>query len=430
MTTDDQHGPDNLDGNYGGADQRATPRSHARSRPSPRGERTTKKVTESVHLTALFVGSVLAVSTPVTAAGADGERAKVRVDGSSREVFFLKETRPGIDHADGEDNEDEEVESADVSNETVEVNESVRVDATVTNDGERTGTANVTLIVDGSPVHDHTVSVPADATNTTPFEIAFHETGTYSVGVEDLDATTITVTESGSNANETGVIAGTVTDGDSGDAVSNATTSLNDENETVTDENGTYQFEGVTAGSHNVTVAATEYDDATEGVTVEGNETTTLDFALNSSVGPESAASISFADQTTAGSNVTVESVTLVDCGFVVIRNESGDVVGVSSHLANGTHENLSVSLETPLESDQNLTAVAHRDTNGNGSFDYDGTNHTLDDAYEREGEPVSDTASVTVADEDDSPTVTIEVLLDAAADVSVDDVVALASPA
>lgn len=364
--------------------------------------------------------------------GDDGERAKVRVDGSSREVFFLKEKHPG-DEAD-EDDDSDEVESADVSvtdydvsDENVEVNESVQIDATVANDGGRAGTANVTLLVDDTAVHNHTVSVPADATNATSFEIIFHEAGSYAVAVEDLESTTITVTENESTADETGWIAGTVTDADTGDAVSNETVTLDDEHETVTDENGTYQFEGVTAGTHNVTVAATEYDNETEGVTVEGNEATTLDFALNSSVDPAPSASISFADQATAGSNVTVGSTTLENCGFVVVRNESGSVVGVSSHLANGTHENLSVSLDAPLQADQNLTAVAHRDTNGNGTFDYNGTNATLDGAYRHDGEPVNDTADVTVTD-DDSATVTIEVLVDGATDVSVEDVVTLVS--
>lgn len=111
---------------------------------------------------------------------------------------------------------------------------------------------------------------------------------------------------------------------------------------------------------------------------------------------------VTFRNQTSNGSAVVVNEAVIAERlrpggGFVVIhqlnetaaaqnvsgvlggalsetvRNESlGDRLGNSTLLEPGTHENVTVALDQPLEERQVLAAVLYNDTNANGQFDPD----------------------------------------------------------
>lgn len=117
------------------------------------------------------------------------------------------------------------------------------------------------------------------------------------------------------------------------------------------------------------------------------------------------AASIRFPDQHTDGVDVTIQSVTVPQGGFVVVHNQSylrgGDPtetsVGYSQYLSAGTHRNVSITLLESVQRDQQLVAIPARDTDGNQSYDYIRTDGFQDVGYTDGGEVVTDTASVTV---------------------------------
>lgn len=94
---------------------------------------------------------------------------------------------------------------------------------------------------------------------------------------------------------------------------------------------------------------------------------------------------------------VVMQEVTLSDGGFVVIHGPDGDVVGVSGYLEAGTHEDVTVELDVELSADATLTAMAHRDTNDNGQFDFVTSEGDEDAPYLRDGAPVTDDGCIVV---------------------------------
>ncbi|PIR45171.1 MAG: hypothetical protein COV10_00645 [Candidatus Vogelbacteria bacterium CG10_big_fil_rev_8_21_14_0_10_51_16] len=75
------------------------------------------------------------------------------------------------------------------------------------------------------------------------------------------------------------------------------------------------------------------------------------------------------------GSEVKVGLAILAEPAFLVVHREEdsapGAIVGVSGLLTVGTHSDLSISLSRAAQSGETLYVMAHRDTNGNGIFDY-----------------------------------------------------------
>ncbi|WP_049898250.1 5'-nucleotidase C-terminal domain-containing protein [Halococcus agarilyticus] len=131
-------------------------------------------------------------------------------------------------------------------------------------------------------------------------------------------------------------------------------------------------------------------------------------------------ASVTFENQTTDGTTVTVESVTMSEGGFVAIHNASlfndnvlGSVIGVSEKLSAGTHENVEVTLfdvpgqgfaeDTTLEESGTLIAMPHFDSNENGVYDFITSGGEADGPYTTNGSAVVDTASITVGEEPDA---------------------------
>lgn len=122
--------------------------------------------------------------------------------------------------------------------------------------------------------------------------------------------------------------------------------------------------------------------------------------ALGTGVGQVTAAapeaSVSFPDQTrgrgNGGARVRVEEATLDDGGFIVIHNDLlleidpddsdtenfrkvvNSIAGVSGLLPAGESQNVIVQLRPDRVEDgkQTLIAMPHRDTNGNGEYDFE----------------------------------------------------------
>lgn len=174
-----------------------------------------------------------------------------------------------------------------------------------------------------------------------------------------------------------------------------------------------------------------------QSVTVEPGQTTTVNFTIettnfdtgdyihgvttaNSSQFAEldvtTDAEVSFGEQESNGTEVTVNSVFVPEGGYVAIHdsrllegNAVGSVVGVSSYLEPGFHENVTVTLfdvkgaqfqTSRLTESQVLIAMPHQETNNNTAYDYVSSNGSADGPYTDDGEAVTSNAPVTVANE------------------------------
>ncbi|WP_306054095.1 CARDB domain-containing protein [Natronococcus wangiae] len=85
---------------------------------------------------------------------------------------------------------------------TVDAGETLTVRATYENRGDASGTTVAQLTVDGVVVDDRVVSVGAGETETVTFERTMQRTGTFEVGVDDRNPTTIAVRSPGEPAPE------------------------------------------------------------------------------------------------------------------------------------------------------------------------------------------------------------------------------------
>jgi uncharacterized cupredoxin-like copper-binding protein len=170
-------------------------------------------------------------------------------------------------------------------------------------------------------------------------------------------------------------------------------------------------------------VQETETTTVQENETVEQDETTAEN---ETTVEAQRQADITFENQTSNGSTLVVERVTLAEDGFVAVHGVFGHVIGQSEYLETGTHENVTIEVGgnipaaaipgnvTDLEAvDENVTstnetqnvsvslseefvAVVHSDTNTNQEFDYVMTQGANDSAYQDdEGQFVWDNATV-----------------------------------
>lgn len=133
---------------------------------------------------------------------------------------------------------------------------------------------------------------------------------------------------------------------------------------------------------------------------------------------PEPSADVTFDDQSSDGTTVVVDSVTMSEGGFVAIHDSTlfdgdalGSVVGVSEYLSPGTHENVEVTLfDVPgatFEDDslpageQTLVAMPHLDSDGDETYDFVATGSDADGPYFGADGPVVDPAQVTVEAEE-----------------------------
>jgi len=115
-------------------------------------------------------------------------------------------------------------------------------------------------------------------------------------------------------------------------------------------------------------------------------------------------ATVSFSDQSTDGTSVTVDSTTLPAGGFVTIHDSSlldgatiPSVVGVSGYLEAGEYEDLTVELDDPLVEGDTLIAMPHRDTNDSETYDFVESEGGEDGPYTADGGAVTDAAEVQI---------------------------------
>jgi PGF-CTERM protein len=113
---------------------------------------------------------------------------------------------------------------------------------------------------------------------------------------------------------------------------------------------------------------------------------------------------VAISEQTSDGSSVTVDSVTMSHGGFVTIHDGSlldGDVVesvrGTSAYLEAGTHEDVEVSLDAPYTEDGTVIAMPHQDTNGDEQYGFVEQTGNVDGPYTDGGEPVLADAALTI---------------------------------
>jgi hypothetical protein len=157
----------------------------------------------------------------------------------------------------------------------------------------------------------------------------------------------------------------------------------------------------------------------THGVFTD-DDSETAEITVEEPAPPAPSADVTFADQTTDGTTVVVDSVTMSEGGFVAIHDSSlnegaviSSVIGVSDYLEPGTHEDVEVTLfdvpgrdfdRSALEESQTLIAMPHLDTDGDEEYGFVATGGEVDGPYTEDGAPVVDAAQITV--ETDEPAV------------------------
>ena len=160
--------------------------------------------------------------------------------------------------------------------------------------------------------------------------------------------------------------------------------------ETDVAADGTYtataDFSEYSAGT-NFTVQTLDVDGGTEFSDEEDGRIVAADTAT-----------VSISDQESDGSEVVVDSAQLSEGGFIAIHagNASGDVVGNSDYLEAGSHEDVTITLDEPMDEDFTAVAMPHLDTNGNEAYDFP----DADGPYTSNGTAVTDSANVTIVEE------------------------------
>ncbi|WP_128478450.1 DUF7282 domain-containing protein [Halorussus pelagicus] len=167
---------------------------------------------------------------------------------------------------------------------------------------------------------------------------------------------------------------------------------------------------------------------ASSDVVAEQETTTAVETTMMQTTTATGQASVTLGDQTSNGTAVVVEEVVVPEGGFVVIHEAeslqttqmetemgtetetavgmettamdgqtqqyaAGPVLGNSTYLEPGVHEDVTVRLDEPIEADQVLIAMPHMDTNDNQAYEFPET----DDPYTVDGQAVIDWANVTV---------------------------------
>ncbi|MBX0324037.1 surface glycoprotein [Halomicroarcula sp. F13] len=127
------------------------------------------------------------------------------------------------------------------------------------------------------------------------------------------------------------------------------------------------------------------------------------DDEIDGTIGAAPSASVSISDQESNGETVVVDSATLSQGGFIAIHNGSatGDVIGASSYLEAGSHEDVEVTLDTTQSEDFTAVAMPHLDTDGDQTYDFPDN----DGPYTANGSAVTDSAAVTIVSGEETTT-------------------------
>lgn len=124
-------------------------------------------------------------------------------------------------------------------------------------------------------------------------------------------------------------------------------------------------------------------------------------------------ANVTATDQTSGGETVVVDEVTLSEGGFVAVQNTSGaspdEVRGTSAYLGPGTHQDVEVTLDVPLDSTQDLVVQSYTDTNADRNFDYTTSGGEVDGPYRNGDDNIIGSATMTVTYDSSASTTSTE---------------------
>ncbi|MDF9745116.1 carboxypeptidase regulatory-like domain-containing protein [Natrinema salsiterrestre] len=277
-----------------------------------------------------------------------------------------------------------------------------------------TGTVEGTVTdADGDPISGATVTVGNETVTTA-------EDGTYAVDLEAGEYTLEISAEGYQDASEEvaveagatttadvtlepvptdGTLEGTVTDTD-GEPIADATVTVGDQ-QTTTDENGTYSLE-LEAGEYSLAVSADGYEDASRTVTVEVETTTTADVTVEERAGSVEGTVTDADDEPIAGASVTVgdQETTTDENGTYSLELEPGEYT-------------LAVSAEGYVDASETVTVEAGATATADVTLEPVPTDGTLEGTVtDTDGEPIAG-ATVTVGDQqtttDDNGTYSLE---------------------
>lgn len=278
--------------------------------------------------------------------------------------------------------------------------DTLSVTVTVTNTGDLSGERTVEYRFDDSVVDARTVTLAPGESETVELTLETEgiAAGEYQHGVEtgdDVETRSVRVDEPGSMAIDSFDAPSNVT---RGETVS-ASVALNNVGDTEIERTVTYRFNGTTIDEMSVSLVGGEsttrtftYDTTSVEPGSYGHSVTTGDDEQTRPIevvaGPNG--TISFDDQRSDGTNVTVASASSSDPFVVVITDADANPIGLSG-VVNETTMNLSVPLDRRLDHDSvhEVTATVHEI---NQSAD-DGVGGPLlvDD------DPVAETGTVTI---------------------------------
>jgi hypothetical protein len=119
-------------------------------------------------------------------------------------------------------------------------------------------------------------------------------------------------------------------------------------------------------------------------------------------------ASVSASDQPTDGGSVIVDRVEMEDGGFVAIHDDRvlqgkpiASVIGNSTYLEAGVHEDVRVELQTTVTQEETVVAMPHRDSDGDRNYDFVASEASEDPPYRNaEDEAVVDDAQAQASEE------------------------------
>ena len=144
-------------------------------------------------------------------------------------------------------------------------------------------------------------------------------------------------------------------------------------------------------------------NNGTASVEATVNTQSTAESATDTVTYEYNSASVNFTDQSTPGDTVTVEDVSLSEAGYVVILNRSGRNPGEvrgATYVTAGQNQTVSVEIEPPVETQTELWAQVHLDTNGDRRFNYSSSGGTVDGPFETRDDNVMASDSATVWNE------------------------------
>ena len=278
----------------------------------------------------------------------------------------------------------------------IEADEDARIAASVSKTDISDETMEIELLLNGQVI-DEQIPAEPDVDN-------FDRTGGSTVDETSADSTF----DSASDTSSTTGSDGWETFGDS-----NESSPFDDgSGNSFGDESVTADEDPFGDDTTNDTATAEECDPVEDKAVDTTNDTDTdTETANDSAFSAETSGSaqVVFANQTVTGdgTEITVESATSPDGGFVVIHNESlmqgednvrSSMIGVSRKLDAEQNEDIEIDLAINIEESQQLYAVLYRDADDDGNFEYGGTTEDSDEPYLNDNDmTIYDNATVTV---------------------------------